>query len=130
MTTPWNEAVATKINKLNIKILKLLFSSSLYTEYSLQLNVNQGKLISEKEDQETFRMEMSGLLKELGKLLNDTLFNILWQNVICKALDILVYKIVWIVCAFWLVNKCDLIALWSTKMTLMTWTIWLAVSKF
>ena len=130
MTTPWNEAVATKINKLNIKILKLLFLSSLYTEYSLQLNVNQGKLISEKEDQETFRMEMSGLLKELGKLLNDTLFNILWQNVICKALDILVYKIVWIVCAFWLVNKCDLIALWSTKMTLMTWTIWLAVSKF
>ena len=36
------------------------------------------------------------------------------------------YKIIWIVRAFWLVNKCVFIAIWSTKMT---WAIWLAVSK-
>ena len=38
----------------------------------------------------------------------------------------LFYKIIWIVRAFWLVNKCVFIALWSTKMA---WTIWLTVSE-
>ena len=37
-----------------------------------------------------------------------------------------IYKIIWIVSAFWLVYNCVFIALWSTKMTLLTS---LAVSK-
>ena len=32
-----------------------------------------------------------------------------------------IYKIIWIVHAFWLVYKCVFIALWSTKMTLAIW---------
>ena len=35
------------------------------------------------------------------------------------------YKIIWIVRAFWLVNKCSF-TLWSTKMA---WAIWFAISK-
>ena len=38
---------------------------------------------------------------------------------------IVFYKIIWIVHACWLVFKCVLIALWSTKMT---WALWLALS--
>ena len=33
----------------------------------------------------------------------------------------MVYKMIWIVRAFWLVYKCVFIALWSTKMTLAIW---------
>ena len=36
------------------------------------------------------------------------------------------YKIIWIVRAFWLANKCVFIVLWSTKMTS---AIWLTVSE-
>ena len=40
--------------------------------------------------------------------------------------NIFIYKIIWIVRAFWLVFKCVFIVLWSTKMT---WAIWLALSQ-
>ena len=42
-----------------------------------------------------------------------------------KYMSILIYKLIWIVLAFWLVNKCSFIALWSMKMP---WAIWLAPS--
>ena len=72
------------------------------------------------------------LLSEVSSLSVSRVFIIFNQHLTCfysafKLRKFLIsdHKIIWIVRAFWLVNK-GVIALWSTKMT---WVIWLAVSK-
>ena len=58
-------------------------------------------------------------------LLNSTVY-FKTQHHELQSVFMLLYKIIWIVRAFWLVYKCVFIALWSTKMT---WAMWLSVSK-
>ena len=53
-----------------------------------------------------------------------------YYAMLCYALAVIwykiLYKIIWLVRAFWLVNKCVFIALWRTKMA---WAMWLTVSS-